>query len=111
MRQGAGQANPDPDPLSPESPSPPRRRRGRRRWLVWLFVGLVPLAVGVFGWFDPTDAWRGVWVVPVVIVVTTAQAWKRGGIPQWARPRVLAFAIGYGVLCSAAAPLGAWLAR
>jgi hypothetical protein len=109
MRQGGGQANPD--PLSPGSPPPPRRRRGRRRWLVWLFVGLVPLAVGVFGWFDPTDAWWGVWVVPVVTAVTIAQLWERGGIPEWARRRVLAFAIGYGVLCSAAAPVGAWLAR
>lgn len=73
---------------------------------------LPPLAVGVFGWFDPTDAWVGVWVVPIGIAVTTALAWERGDIPpEWAQRRVIAWTIGYVVLSGAAGPVGAWLAR
>jgi hypothetical protein len=53
MRQGGGQANPDPP--SPEPPSPPPRRRGWRRWrLVLLLTPLGPLTAGVFGWLYPS---------------------------------------------------------
>ncbi len=109
MRQGAGQA--EPDPLSPTSLSPPRRRWGRRRWLVLLLAPFPPLAAGVFGWLDPSEAWWGVWVLPVATAVQIAQAWERGDIPEWARPRWIAWAIGYAVLCGVAAPVGAWLTR
>jgi hypothetical protein len=108
MRHGAGQANPDPP--SSGSPSAQRRRRGWRRW--WLvLMPLPPLAVGVFGWLDPSEAWRGVWVLPVATAMHIAQAWEEGDIPERARPRWIAGMIGYTVLCVVAGFVGAWLAR
>jgi len=71
---------------------------------------MVLLGVGVSGWFWPTDAWRGLWVAFLPAVIT-AQAEDRGNIPERARPRWIAWAIGYGLLLGVAGPVGAWLAR
>jgi hypothetical protein len=108
MRQGGGQANPD--PVSQGSPSAPPRRRVWR-WLVLLLTLVGPLAFGVWGWFDPARAWLEFGVVTVVTVCHTAQRWEDGEVPQWGRPRWVAWMIGYGVLCGGAVAVGAWLAR
>ncbi len=109
MRQGAGQSNPD--PVSLGSPSAPRRRSGRRRWLVLLLALLAPPAVGLWGWFHPTDAWLLVRSAVVGSVVGIVRARDQRDIPERARPRWTALAIGLGVLCAVAGPVGAWLAR
>jgi hypothetical protein len=69
-----------------------------------MLMPLGPLAAGAFGWFRPTDAWVGLlWTfLPVMHV---AQALEDGDIPERARPRFIAWTIGYGVLCGVAAPL------
>jgi hypothetical protein len=47
---------------------------------------------------------------PVVTVCHTAQRLEDGDIPQWGRPRWVAWMISYGVLCGGAVAAGAWLA-
>jgi len=106
MRQGGGQATPDPP--APGSPPPPPRRRVR--W--WRLVLPLPLlGLGVWGWLRPTEAWLGL-VLALLPVVNLAMARDQREVPEWARPRwMVAWAIGYGLLVGAAAPVGAWLAR
>lgn len=108
MRQGGGQASPD--PLSLVSPPPPRRRAGggggwsgcSRRW------GRCPR---VWGWFDPTHAVAAVFVWVFAPVLSTVLALERGAIPERAGDRAMVLAIGNGVLCGVAVAIGAWLAR
>lgn len=105
MRQGGGQATPDPP--APGSRSVPQRRRVRWWWLVLL---VTPLGLGVWGWLRPAEAWYGVGLA-FLPAVLTAQAEDRSDNPELARPRWIAWAIGYGLLLGGAAPVGAWLAR
>ncbi len=108
MRQDGSQAKPEPP--SSASPSAPRRQRVRW-WRVVLLAPLAPLAAGVFGWLDPSEAWRGVWALPVATAVHISMEWERGGILERARPRWIAWMIGYTVLCIVAGFVGARLAR
>ncbi len=121
MRQGAGQA--EPDPVSPVSSSARSRRSGRRRWLVLMLTLLVPVGLGVYGWgwLTLTDALRLGGVLGFGSVVRTAIQTSmdydgtitivHGGFSKGARARFIALGISYGVLCGVAAPVGAWLAR
>jgi hypothetical protein len=75
-----------------------------------LLAPLGPLAAGVFGWLDPSEAWVGV-LLPVGTAIQTTHAWERGKLSEWERqPRFIALKMGYAVLCAVAGPIGAWLA-
>jgi hypothetical protein len=77
-----------------------------------MLTPLPPLAAGVFEWLYPSEAWWGVWLLPVGTAMHIAQKWEDGKIPERKRrPRYVALEIGYAVVCSVAGSVGAWLAR